>query len=414
MQQRQTRYRGPTSPHRNRLEGCRNMGVPNKKSDLIERDIIKSLAAKMKYGSVESFSGPGGMSLGLEMAGFEVLYAFDYNEKAVETFCHNFGNRGHIVDASNITGKEILKTINLKKGELPLFSGGPPCQGFSKQKRGAHLGDNRNKLVFDYIRLINEMQPRFFIFENVAIFGQKRGQKYIQEMQNILANYKMFPHFYNTADYGLAQTRERFMMVGCRDDQSVNFKIPRPTVKKWRTVGEVLAGLPEPPDDYKDHPYFPNHQKARVTNLNIKRFSYVPEGGGWQDIPYELRLPCHQKVNTGSGGWTDVYGRLESNSQCPTITGGFDSFTRGRYGHPRQDRPLTPREAARLQGFPDSFVFIGNRGDIRSQIGNAVPPLLAEAVGIEVLKCLLRSDGLLDKDETDDVVFTKQPALFIV
>lgn len=389
------------------------MGMPNKKSKLIERELVKSLAATKKYGSVESFSGPGGMSLGLEMAGFDVLYAFDYDEKAVATFCRNFVGRGHVVDASKITGREILESVGLKAGELPLFSGGPPCQGFSKQKRGAHLGDQRNNLVIDYIRLIREMLPRFFIFENVAIFGQKRGRKYVQEMKDVLSGYNMFPHFYNTADYGLAQTRERFLMVGCRKDQGVNFRIPQPTFTTWRTVGEVLAGLPEPPDDYTVHPDFPNHQRAKVTELNIKRFSYVPEGGGWQNIPYELRLPCHQKVDTGSGGWPDVYGRLEFNGQCPTITGGFDSFTRGRYGHPKQDRPLTPREAARLQGFPDDFVFVGTRGDIRSQIGNAVPPLLAEAIGVEILKCLLRADGLMEKDESEDVCFAEQLDLFV-
>jgi DNA (cytosine-5)-methyltransferase 1 len=104
---------------------------------------------------------------------------------------------------------------------------------------------------------------------------------------------------------------------------------------------------------------------------------------------------------------------LEFDGQCPTITGGFDSFTRGRYGHPRQDRPLTPREAARLQGFPDTFVFVGTRGDIRSQIGNAVPPLLAEAIGTEVLKCLLRADGLMEKDEFEDMCFAGQLDLFV-
>jgi DNA (cytosine-5)-methyltransferase 1 len=396
------------------VEGYRNMGMPDEKHEFSERELIKSLVAEKKYGSVESFSGPGGMSLGLEMAGFKILFAFDYNEAAVATLCHNFGKKGHIIDASKITGREILDSIGLRKGELPLFSGGPPCQGFSKQKRGAHLGDRRNTLILDYLRLIIEMQPRFFLFENVAIFGQKRGRKYIEEFRKTLTGYNLFPRFYNSADYGLAQTRERFMMVGCRKDQDVNYRFPRPTVSKWKTVGEVLTGLPEPPLDYTDHPEFPNHQRARVTETNVKRFSYVPEGGGWQDIPYELRLPCHQKVDTGSGGWPDVYGRLEFNGQCPTITGGFDSFTRGRYGHPRQDRPITPREAARIQGFPDSFVFVGNRGDIRSQIGNAVPPPLAEAVGTEVLKCLLCADGLMKKDDSIDSSLTEQMDFFVV
>ena len=395
------------------MEGYNNMGMPNEKFGVIEEKLVESFAKERNYGSVESFSGPGGMSLGLKNAGFEVLYAFDNDEKAIATFCHNLGITGHVVDASKISGEKILDTIGLKRGELPLFSGGPPCQGFSKQRRGAHLlGDSRNRLVLEFLRLIKEMLPRFFIFENVAIFGQKRGKSYIEEMKRILSDYKFFPHFYNSADYGLAQTRERFIMIGCRKDQGVSFKIPKPTAKKWLTVGEALSDLPEPPLDYSVHPDFPNHQRARVTEINIERFSHVPEGGGWQNIPLELMLPCHKKADTSRGGWPDVYGRLEFDGQCPTITGGFDSFTRGRYGHPKQNRPLTPREAARIQGFPDNFVFQGNRGEIRSQIGNAVPPPLAQTVGIEILKCLLCADGLIQLEKNEGVHFGDQMPLF--
>jgi DNA (cytosine-5)-methyltransferase 1 len=249
--------------------------------------------------------------------------------------------------------------------------------------------------VHEYVRLVTEVAPRFLLFENVAIFGQKRGRVYVAQMSASLTDYVLYPRFYNSADYGLAQTRERFIIVGRRKDQQATFRYPRPTVTGWKTVGEVLAGLPEPPTDYSDHPDYPNHQRARVTEVNIRRFSHVPQGGGWQDIPEALRLPCHRNVDTSSGGWPDVYGRLRWDGQCPTITGGFDSFTRGRYGHPLFDRPLTPREAARLQGFPDSFVFRGTRADIRSQIGNAVPPPLAEAVGREIIRSLMCADGLI-------------------
>jgi len=231
-------------------------------------------------------------------------------------------------------------------------------------------------------------------------------------MAKRLPDYNLFPNFYNSADYGLAQKRERYIIVGVRADQNIKFKIPKPSVDKWITVGQVLNGLPEPPENYSVHPDYPNHQNAKVTEINIKRFSYVPQGGGWKSIPYELRLDCHKNVDTTAGGWTDVYGRLEWDGQCPTITGGFDSFTRGRYGHPLQNRPLTPREAARIQGFPDTYVFLGNRGDVRSQIGNAVPPPLAKAIGTQILKYLLSKDkGIPCIDEQDD---DEQLALFQV
>lgn len=346
------------------------------------------------YTFIESFCGPGGMSLGLENAGFDPGVAFDIDEWSVKTYRQNLPGDCEVADAREIQPAYLLDKLSLKRGELALFAGGPPCQGFSKQKRGAHLGDNRNNLVARYVEMAHEVRPRVFLFENVAIFGQKRGQQYLRFMQDHLCEYTLYPHFYNCADYGLAQKRERFVIVGVRRDQEACFSTPPPSVERWKTVGETLSGLPEPPSDYSIPPGYPNHQRARVTAINIERFSHVPQGGGWRDIPEELRLPCHRAVDTSKGGWPDVYGRLEWDGQCPTITGGFDSFTRGRYGHPLQDRPLTPREAARLQGFPDDYEFLGTRGHQRSQIGNVVPPPLAEAIGAEVLRCLRVADGL--------------------
>ena len=355
----------------------------------------------MAYGFVESFCGPGGISLGLEQAGFAPLLAFDLNARAVETHRRNLSGPCMVADASRLTGREVLERIGMEVGEVALFSGGPPCQGFSKQKRGAHHGDPRNRLVLEFARLVREMRPRTLLFENVAIFGKKRGREYLELIRRELLDYGLYSHFYNSADYGLAQTRERFVMVGIRRDHEIAFSVPVPTVGSWRTVGEVLDGLPEPPDDYSVHPEFPNHQRARVTPINVERFSYVSQGGGWRDIPEHLRLECHKNVDPSRGGWPDVYGRLRWDGQCPTITGGFDSFTRGRYGHPHHDRPLTPREAARLQGFPDDFVFIGTRGDVRSQIGNVVPPPLARAIGEEILRVLRVVDGLEPEREGD-------------
>lgn len=355
--------------------------------------------ADMSYEYVESFCGPGGMSLGLKWAGLEPALSFDVDEWAVMTHQANLPGPCIQADAAALAGTEILDRIGLSRGDLALFSGGPPCQGFSKQRRGAHKGDERNRLVLEFARLIREIEPRAFIFENVAIFGKKRGQGYRGLMRDQLAAYDLYPHFYNCADYGLAQTRERFVMVGLRRDQGVRFEVPSPTVSRWTTVGEVLEGLPEPPEDYSVHPDYPNHQRARVTPINVERFSHVPQGGGWQNIPEPLRLPCHKNVDPSKGGWPDVYGRLRWDGQCPTITGGFDSFTRGRYGHPLHDRPITPREAARLQGFPDDFEFHGTRQHQRSQIGNVVPPPLARVIGQAVLRCLRAADGAADSLE---------------
>jgi len=342
---------------------------------------------------VESFCGPGGMGFGLRQAGYDIKFAFDIDGPSVSTYNRNVGDHAVVADAKAITPEEVLRRIGMGTGDVDLWAGGPPCQGFSKQKRGAHLGDDRNDLVSRYIELVNGVRPRAFILENVAVFGQKRGSKYIEEMGEVLHEYEISSHFYNCADYGIAQTRQRFVAVGVRRDLDVRFNPPKPTTSKWATVGSVLQGVPEPPLDYSTHPEYPNHQLARVTRVNVERFSHVPQGGGWKDIPFDLRPPRHQRMDPSSGGWPDVYGRLCWDGQCPTITGGFDSFTRGRYGHPLRDRPITPYEAARLQGFPHGYEFTGNREDVRSQIGNAVPPPLAKAIGSRLRDLLLWRSG---------------------
>lgn len=338
---------------------------------------------------IDAFCGSGGLSLGLQRAGFRILAAFDWDEPSVSTYRRNLGDHVFRADAREVSVPELRAFVGLEEDEeLDLLAGGPPCQGFSKQKRGAHLGDPRNELVLEFLRLIRELRPRTFLLENVSQLAQARGRHLVEEIESSLDEYSATGHFYTAADYGVAQTRERFVMVGVRNDLETRFEVPLPTTPRRPTVGEVIGDLPEPPADYSVHPDYANHQAARVTQANIERFSYVPEGGGWQDIPYDLRLRCHQVADTSRGGWPDVYGRLRWDGQCPTITGGFDSFSRGRYGHPRQDRPLTPREAARLQGFPDDHVFCGTRHDVRHQIGNAVPVPMAEAIGRAIIAVL--------------------------
>lgn len=339
-----------------------------------------------RLSAIEAFAGAGGMSLGLSEAGFGVRLAFDNNETAIKTHNLNLGNHGRVLDAWTVKGRDLLKQANIK--ELDLFSGGPPCQGFSKQRRGAHLLDDpRNGLVLEYTRLIEEMRPKAFIFENVEIVGQKRGRDFISELIERLRRYDIYQFRVNTADFGLAQTRGRFLLVGLLSELDA----PAPFLLKSKrrvTVRDAIGDLPPPPDDCREHPDIPNHIKCRISAANEERISHVPQGGGWQDIPFHLRLPCHQVEKPMTGGWPDVYGRLAWNGQCPTITAGFDSFSRGRYAHPQQNRSLTLREGARLQGFPDWFRFVGTRHDIRYQIGNAVPPPLARAVGEAILMSL--------------------------
>jgi len=332
------------------------------------------------------------MTLGLLEAGFDVRAVFDNNPAAIQTHNHNIDDRGYVLDASRVTGGELLKLASMGDRRLDLFSGGPPCQGFSKQRRGAHLlSDPRNSLVLEYARLVRELHPRAFLFENVEIFGQKRGGDLIDEIRERLSSYRIYTYFVCSSDFGLAQRRGRFLMIGIDRDEGREPPLLELSTQR-RTVRDVIGSLPSPPEDYTEHPTIPNHIKCKITRANEERFSHVPPGGGWQDIPWHLRLPCHQVADVKSGGWPDVYGRLEWDGQCPTLTAGFDSFTRGRYGHPREHRSLTLREGALLQGFPEDFRFCGNRGDVRLQIGNAVPPPVACAAGEAIARVLRREN----------------------
>ncbi len=280
--------------------------------------------AKTSFTCVECFAGAGGMSLGLSEAGLDLRAAFDIDPWAVETYRSNISDHCSVRDIRKLTGPKLLKELGLR--ELDVLSGGPPCQGFSKQKRGAHLNeDGRNDLVKEYARLIDEVGPKAFIFENVQIFGQKRGRELIEYVQERLMNYDIHRFFVYASDFGLAQRRGRFLMIGIRRDFSDLVPVLG-HAERAITVRDAIGDMPPPPDDCSEHPSFPNHIKCRITPLNEERFRHVPQGGGWADIPASLRLNCHNGIDTSKGGWPDVYGRLEWDGTAPTITAGFDSF----------------------------------------------------------------------------------------
>jgi DNA (cytosine-5)-methyltransferase 1 len=334
--------------------------------------------------AVESFCGAGGMAIGLKSAGFDSLLAFDINEAAVRTYRLGVGPEARVLDARTITGNQILAQIGLVRGELDLFAGGPPCQGFSLQRRRGYESDERNDLVNEYFRLVEETLPRAFLLENVVMLGKLRGKKYTKEGFYRLhqLGYQITAGEVNCASYGIAQTRRRYIAVGIKGKKPFQFPNYTHNHAEWVTIRSTIGDLPDCPEDFTEHPDFPNHIRCRITRRNLEMLSHVPPGGGWQDIPKELWLDCMKRWDgKTSGGWPDVYGRLEWSGQCPTITAGFDSFSRGRYTHPRWNRAITPREAARLQTFPDQIRFLGTRHDVRLQIGNAVPPKLASVFG---------------------------------
>lgn len=224
----------------------------------------------------------------------------------------------------------------------------------------------------------------------------KRGRPFLDKLIEEVTNLGYLARLekLDAVDFGVPQRRTRVILVGQRLDIGLRpFAFPKPTHQPghYRTVRDAIGDLPSPPIDGKPHPIVANHSReARLSALNVERLKHIPPGGGRLDLPEHLQLPCH--VNNPTHRHVDVYGRLEWNKPSGTITARFDSFTRGRFAHPIEHRSLTLREGARLQTFPDDFVFQGNRGEIARQIGNAVPVELATALGKAVLSHLLKDD----------------------
>ncbi len=350
--------------------------------------------------AIDAFAGAGGLSLGLCQAGFSVGLAFDHDPIAVATHEDNLDARAMVLDANSVSGGDLLALAGIARGELDLLAGGPPCQGFSLQRRGER-SDPRNELVLRYLEWLSDMQPRAFLVENVAAITSVRGRAVISAVQEHAENlgYSCELKVLDAADFGLAQHRRRAFLVGILGGKGA-FKWPTPSAEhSCRTVRDAIGDLPSPPLDGSPHPEVANHyREARLSPLNEERISYVPQGGGRLDIPERLQLKCHQ----GSHRHLDVYGRLAWDAPSGTITARFDSFTRGRFAHPIENRSLTIREGARLQGFPDDFVFRGNREAAARQVGNAVPPPLAYQLGVAIRSALnaVDQDNALESSPT--------------
>jgi DNA (cytosine-5)-methyltransferase 1 len=345
------------------------------------------------YLAADFFCGAGGLSLGLQWAGFQPAFAFDSDPYACQTYRHNLGEHLLRANATTLSVDEIYSSSGLGPGSFTLVCGGPPCQGFSIQRRGQRQ-DIRNDLVIDFARLAVELHPPIILIENVPQLLGRRGRAYLREVIAYFegAGYQCDAQVLDAADFGVSQHRLRAFVVARRPDQTSPFVFPRATHDRAnrRTVRDAIANLPEPPLDYSEAPGYPNHTRVRITPLNELRIAHVPPGGGRADLPVELQLPCHK--NDNGHRHLDVYGRMEWDKPAPTITAMFDSFTRGRFAHPEQNRPITGREGARLQSFPDTFRFYGPKKDVARQIGNAVPPLLACAIG-EALRASLDQEA---------------------
>lgn len=345
-----------------------------------------------QYKCIDSFSGAGGLCLGLIEAGFDVLYSFDIDSKAIATINSNQvyfkGHKAEVRNIYDVNPQELLSSLNLQSGELDLLAGGPPCQGFSVQRIGADT-DERNHLVEEYIGKVIAIRPKMFILENVPGIEGKRGHDILHNALDKVEETGYFIHAktLDAQEFGVPQRRRRVVIVGERKDHKVPlFEYPQPSESRI-TVRDTIGSLPEPPVDGKEHPDVSLHRRDRLSAKNIARLQALKPGQGRDFLPPELLADCH-KVSSNVIGHRNVYGRMPWDDVSPTITARFDSFTRGMFGHPEQDRSISLREGAMLQTFPVDFMFVGNKVDIARQIGNAVPVKMAKAIGLQIVRCL--------------------------
>ncbi|MFO0829073.1 MAG: DNA cytosine methyltransferase [Phycisphaerales bacterium] len=345
--------------------------------------------------AIDAFCGAGGLSLGLQNAGFTVAAAFDVDSTAIRTYRHNLGDHGFVADIRDLDGASLLSKYSLAEGQVDLVAGGPPCQGFSVQRRGGH-SDARNTLPSEYLRLIREVSPRFFLLENVPGMRGRHGEAilkaFIDEANH--AGFVCHQAVLDAVEFSVPQYRRRLFVVGERPTNGrLTFQFPAPTSdcrSPATSVRSAIGDLPAPPGDLSPHPDIANHRRTRLSPLNQQRIEMIPPGGGMRDLPPSMRAACHRQ-GADRIGHRFVYGRLHWDQPSATITARFDSFTRGKFGHPESPRNLTLREGARLQTFPDTFEFFGSQEEIAAQIGNAVPPRLAAALGQAILAGLRRA-----------------------
>lgn len=363
---------------------------------------------RVKYEAVDLFSGCGGVSCGLSLAGFNVKAAVEIESKAVGVYSSypplskvNVLNE----DICKLSGTEILKAARIKRDDIYLFAGCPPCQNFSRQnpKNREKTVEERKRLLFQFLRIIEEITPPFILMENVPGIQSDFNKVILDEfIERLTQQYIVKKAVLNAADYGVPQARKRFVLHAVRKDinaellsNGFNFDLPVKThnkngtdgMKKWKTVLEAIGDLPsiKAGESFPDNGTIHNHKCAGLSDTNLKRIRAVRANGGSRiGLPENLVLECHKRKDENGNaflGHGDVYGVMDPNKPAPTMTGGCLCYSKGRYGHYSQDRAISIREAARIQTFPDDFVFSNSLTESALQIGNAVPIDLVKASG---------------------------------
>jgi DNA (cytosine-5)-methyltransferase 1 len=358
--------------------------------------------------SISLFTGAFGLDLGMEAAGFHTVSVVEKDSDATKTILLN---RPYLTESAvpreieKVSSQNLLeeggRVLNLGRalqpGEVDLVTGGPPCQPFSTAGKRGSVMDPRGSLFMDFIRIVKEVQPRFFLMENVKGLLSaslrhrpinQRGKNYppleademagaaltvvLAEMKEL--GYNVVYNLLEAADYGVPQNRQRVVFIGSRDGEAATFPIPKyckdgQNLPKWRTLRDALTGLVDP------KPEFISYSESRLKYLRL-----LEAGENWRNLPEELKKEAMGGAYESGGGKVGFYRRLSWDKPSPTITTSPHQKATDMC-HPVELRSLTVTESAKIQTFPDDWIFYGSVSSKYKQIGNAVPVLLAKEIG---------------------------------
>lgn len=336
--------------------------------------------------AIDLFSGAGGATQGLFDAGFDVIGAIEFDSVAAESYRLNHPKvRVWEKDIREVPAIEVQRVLQLAKGELTLLKACPPCQGFSSLAEGRITGDDpRNDLVTHTVRFVRVLRPKAVLVENVPGLGRDRRSR---ELLDAFAKmgYNARSYQVNAVEFGVPQKRKRLIILALRGlrtilPESLSVTDPETPVTVRKAFDELAVAVQS--DD-------PLNTPRELSEQILRRVEAIPEGGNRFDLPIDLQLECHKKLaKEGKSGAAGSYGRLRWDEPAPTVTTRCTTPACGPFLHPRENRPITLREAAAIQTFPPTYKFSGTRGEIERQIGNAVPVRMASAIAATLLAAI--------------------------
>lgn len=342
---------------------------------------------------IDLFAGVGGMSLGFEQAGFDVVLANEYDPEIASAYIYNHKKTQMIV--GDITSLDFETAFKDYIGKVDVVIGGPPCQGFSQKGQRKTINDERNFLFQHYVRAVGLIRPTYFVMENVPNLLTAENGFFKNEIIELFSRlgYQLNMGILNAADYGVPQNRRRAVIIGKKNSEAPLLPSPQSNnVTVWDAISDLAflnSGEGQEEQPYRKSPtseygkkmrgdmnVLYNHIATNHSKLALERLSLIPPNCGKEVLPEE-----HLTKSIYSGTWS----RMIKDDVAVTITTRFDTPSSGRFTHPHLNRAITVREAARIQSFPDSFIFTGSKSSQMKQVGNAVPPQLANAIATVIL-----------------------------